>query len=111
MPTTQKNWNVERQYKNKKQNMNFEVKYEVLVIKLIILLIFKLVIIKAFSRKMAMCPERWKLDFISSPLTNSAVQKPHSVYFCHLKNAGVIWDDSKYCLFSISCVPGSELCV
>lgn len=49
MPATPKNWNIKRQYKSKKKNINFEVKYEELATKLKILPIFKLVIIKVFS--------------------------------------------------------------
>ena len=50
MPATQKTWNIKRQYKSKeKKNINFEVKYEVLVTKLVILPDFKLVIINVFS--------------------------------------------------------------
>ena len=72
-----------------------------------ILLIFKLAIRKAFSRKVVVCPERWKLDFVSSLLANGAIQKPHLLIFCHLKNAGVIWCSSKYCFLNISSMPGS----
>lgn len=56
--------------------MNFRVNNA----KLVLLLILKLVIIRAFSRKMAVCCERWKLNFKSLLLANHAVQQPHLAY-------------------------------
>lgn len=73
------------------------------MIKSVLILIFKFVIIRAFSRKRAVCHEKWKLNFRSSLLANRAVQKPQLAYFCRLKNAGIVWSSSKYCLFSIMC--------
>lgn len=56
------------------------------MIKSVFLLILKLGIRRAFSRKIALCHERWKLNFKSSLFANHAVEKPHLAYFCCLKN-------------------------